>query len=198
MFVDYQFVNSDVLPSMGNKLYQYLVASNGVFVRAWRPGMDALIPVSGLAQPVRGLRPLKPYLRIEKMVPAVMVARMFEKAYRAGRKEILFYLRRSDIWTLQVPDQNQSGAAVSPVDPFSGGDVILEVHSHHYMRTFFSKTDDQEEQAGFRLYSVIGDFGRQPSILTRVGIYGHFYNIPSRWVYEFPRGLVDGLEKDHA
>ena len=83
------------------------------------------------------------------------------------------------------------------MDPFAGGaDTLIEVHSHHNMAAFFSGTDDREERAGFRIYSVIGNLARKPTILTRVGIYGHFWQIPSSWVYNLPSGISDTMNID--
>ena len=193
MFVNYHFAKDTDLPQISNGLYEYVIGSNGVFVRAKRPGLEATIWTAAVNQPIRGLKELKPYLRINK-VPAYLTARMVEMAYRANGIEILFYLGlEGEKWRLNVPDQVQSGAAVIAKDSFSWKDTLIEVHSHHNMKSFFSKTDDQEESAGFRIYSVIGNLGSRPTILTRVGIYGHFQKIPSSWVYDLPAGLVDGL-----
>jgi hypothetical protein len=81
------------------------------------------------------------------------------------------------------------------VDPFAGGpSTVIEVHSHHRMGPFFSSTDDAEERAGFRIYAVIGTQPSRPSILVRVGIYGHFYNIPACWAFDLPAGVSDALK----
>ena len=95
-------------------------------------------------------------------------------------------------WALQIPEQIQSAGNVRPLDPFVGGtDTLIEVHSHHNMGAFFSLTDNQEEQAGFRVYAVLGRVEHNPAINCRVGIYGHFCEIPAEWVFELPAGMVD-------
>lgn len=193
MFVDYHFKKSETLPAIGQNLYEYVVGSNGCFVRAKRKEMEAMIKTGAFLQPLRGLKRVEAYLKIEEQVPAKLVGKMFEMAFRAGNREILFYLTYNQGWKLHVPDQQQCGAAVNPIDPYCGADVVLEVHSHHRMKAFFSRQDDLEEQAGFRLYSVIGDFDRKPTILTRVGVYGHFQMVHSKTVFEMPTGLMDGL-----
>jgi PRTRC genetic system protein A len=192
-FVHHLFATEAVLPPFGPYLYEYVVGANGVFVRARRPGLEALIWVAATRVAVRGLAEVTPYVRLTRPLPARQLSRLVEMAYRSGDREILFYLR-ADPWRIDVPDQVRAGASVYPVDPFSGGaDTLLEVHSHHHMQAFFSGADDLDEQAGFRLFGVLGDLYRRPTLLVRVGIYGHFWEIPAAWVADLPEGLADGL-----
>jgi len=61
--------------------------------------------------------------------------------------------------------QQASGCAVRAT-PISG--AIVEVHSHHAMRAYFSPTDDRDETAR-RVYGVIGRLdSQQPEIALRV------------------------------
>jgi PRTRC genetic system protein A len=207
MFVDYIFAHEEncLAPIRPGTLYEYVVGANGIFVRSRRPGLEAMIWVASTLNPIRGLVEVKPYVIMENKVPARLLERTFELAYRAAdrRQEMLFYLshkgfiENGNVWRLKVPEQIQHGASVHPVDPFAGGiDTLLEIHSHHNMATFFSATDDREEQAGFRIYSVIGNLRLSPSILVRVGIYGHFMQIPASWVFNLPTGLNDNLYKE--
>jgi hypothetical protein len=70
---------------------------------------------------------------------------------------------------------------------------LIEVHSHGMMKAGFSKTDDREE-TGFRVYSVLGTVRHQPTIITRIGVYGYWFPISSRQIYEMPDGIMDGLD----
>ena len=197
MFVNHILAKETQLPPMPPCLYEYVFASNGIFVRAKRPGLEALIWVAATSKPVRGLAEVKPYVKIYTRVRASIMARMFELAYRANEKEILFYLSFCiSFWRLKVPEQIQGSVSVHPVDSYAGGsDTLIEVHSHHNMAAFFSRTDDRDESSGFRLFTVLGGLDRKPSILTRVGIYGHFQEIPSSLVYELPAGVNDALNE---
>jgi len=209
MFVDYIIARSSELPPIGPNLYEYVIAANGIFVRASRPEVDAMIWVAATRTPIRGLVEVQPYVRLIAPVRTVALAKLFEMAYRAGNKEILFYLsygvRKTFIdtlfnpWIISLPEQVQEGMSVHPVDPFAGGNwTAIEVHSHHDMDAFFSSTDNQEEKVGFRIYSVIGGLSSRPQILTRVGIYGHFMTIPSRWVFDLPEAVADAREIKYA
>ena len=50
---------------------------------------------------------------------------------------------------------------------------------------------DNEDETGFRIYGVCGNFHRQPAITFRVGLYGHFYQIPASLIVELPPELKD-------
>ena len=194
MFINHIFATSPELPPMGAHLYEYVVGANGVFVRARRLGLEALIWVAATAQPVRGLAEVEPYVRLHHLVNEPWVNTMLTYAISAGQNEILFYLSGCDPWQMSIPEQIAGGASVRPSDPYAGGaDTILEVHSHHHMDCFFSGTDDQDESSGFRLFAVLGCLDRKPAILTRVGIFGHFWEIPASWIFEMPEGLEDAL-----
>ena len=202
MFASHIFARGPELPQMPACLYEYVFGSNGIFVRAQRPGLEALIWVASTRESVRGLAEVKPYVRLGARVRGMLLARMFELAYRADGREILFYLsfnsaQAENPWYLACPEQVQGAASVHPVDPFAGGaQTMIEVHSHHSMQAFFSGTDNQEERSGFRIYTVLGGLNRKPEILTRVGIYGHFQEIPSSLVYEMPAGVVKDMLVD--
>lgn len=198
MFVSHIFATTKGLPPIPACLYQYVVGANGIFVRAERPGLKALIYVAPTIEPVRGLVDVQPQIRLERAVPRWMTERLLLDAWRQNGKEKLYYLKLSPndlpAWACHVPEQKQSPGGVHPVDPFAGGaDTILEVHSHHGMSAYFSKTDDREERAGFRLFAVLGNlYDRRPVIRTRVGIYGHFAEIPASWVFDLPPYVIDG------
>jgi PRTRC genetic system protein A len=185
-----------VLPKVGPYLYEYVVAQNGIFVRAERKGLKAMMRVASPDNWMKGLARIDPFVWMNSYVPMKGLARMFELAYRACMQEALFYLD-SDC-KLSIPEQTASAASVRPVDPYVGGaDTLIEVHSHHAMRAYFSDTDDRDEKGGFRIYTVLGNLaGDKPEMLTRVGIYGHFWEIPSQWVYEMPGGIVRDLAID--
>jgi PRTRC genetic system protein A len=177
-------------------LYQYVIAANGIFVRARRPGLEAMLMVGPVTDPVRGLVPVQPYVHVDRLMPAWMVEKLFRRAYLERGREILFYARLNPGWSIAIPAQVQSGGSVHPVNPFAGGtDTLLEIHSHHNMNAFFSGTDNQDERAGFRLFAVLGRVGsQQPEIHVRVGIYGHFWSFPARWVFELPEFVVDVVQ----
>lgn len=192
MIVNYCLYRDAALPPLPDCLYEYVIAANGVFIRAKRPGMSAMFPIAPAMFPIRGLVPAQPSFHLDRRMPEWMLRKMLLRAFDQGHKEILFYARANP-WRITIPEQVQSAGGVHPVDPYAGGaETIMEVHSHHGMGAFFSATDNHEEQAGFRLFAVLGRVTSQsPEIRVRVGIYGHFWEIPADWAFELPRFVRD-------
>ena len=56
-----------VLPEMPDCLYAYIMAGNGVFLKAKREGLHILIPVS--SSKIVGLPTLIPYVSLSRRVP---------------------------------------------------------------------------------------------------------------------------------
>ena len=198
MFVNYHFAHSGTLPPLGPYLYAYIVAENGLFVRADRPGLQALIPLGGCPITIRGLARLEPHVEMSHpRVPAVQLQQILQRARQAAPREILFYLLPGPPWKLVIPAQYQSPYRVRPVEPHHphSAAALIEVHSHHLMPPTFSTTDDQDE-TGFRLYAVFGKLHRQPALRLRVGVYGHFWEIPATRAFELPEGITDALDRE--
>lgn len=204
-FIDHIFAKTIPPPIQPGRLYDYIVASNGTFVRAWRPGLSAMIQI-GDGSSMRGLVDVQPYVMLESQVPVRLTAAMLTKAHEMGEKEILFYLSGgcrtlNQPWKVMIPRQTATQTSVKVVNGDSGADTLIELHSHHNMPAFFSSTDDKEEQTGFRIYAVIGKLDRAPEILVRVGIYGHFGYVPAASIFGLPSVLNDPytiiFEVDH-
>lgn len=190
MFVKYTVARSPDLPEIGPYLYEYVLAAGGLYVRAGRPGLQALLLLAP-SEPVRGFASLTPYLRLSERVPSDLLEAMLFFSQASLPSEILFYLLPSP-WRLSFPHQIAGPASVRPEDAF-GPDyqsALVEVHSHGLMDAFFSAADDRDE-TGFRLYAVLGRLDGQPVIRCRLSIYGHFFTIPADWVFDLPPGLRD-------
>lgn len=200
MFVDYLFAKSALPPVPEHLLYQYVVAANGVFVRAWRPGLSAMIPINAMesfyGDGIRGLVEVRPYVLLESQVPARLTHAIFQRAYKEIDREILFYLSGgsrslNQPWRVTIPQQVAGPASVQAVHD-AGADTLIELHSHNRMKAFFSSTDDREERCGFRIYAVIGNLGgKRPEIRVRVGIHGYFWTIPAASVFGPLAGVDD-------
>lgn len=186
------------VPAFQGPLYEYLLGGNGVFLRGQREGLDACLPLAWAE--VRGLAPITPGVRLAyPPVPAGAVAKMLELARGAqgpdgASIEILFHLEWQSAverWHLIQPLQAGGRTHVLPLDTGSGSSyarAIIEVHSHHTMAAFWSSTDDRDEQ-GFRLYAVLGDIFRRPTLRVRVGLYGYFLELPPTQVFDLPPGV---------
>jgi PRTRC genetic system protein A len=203
----YLLMEQPDLPPMPAPLV-YILAGNGVFLWGKRAGLEALIPVSPCI--VRGLFPVSPFVHLESgPIPMAHTSEMLAQA-RAARTaeglpvEKLFYVWRAHAlgWQVYVPPQEQLPtrvrAIIEEVDMEIYQQTLFEVHSHHLMPAYFSRTDNTDERTAFRLLAVLGRIGEQQEaeVRVRVGIYGHFWEIPSDLVLERPLGLFDALERD--
>ena len=203
-FVEHHFVTGRELPPYSASLYDYLVAGNGVFLRSRRKGLEVILPVSSCE--IRGLAPVEPVVRLaHPRVPASLVQEMLEYALSAqdaeeSPVEMLFHLEwRQDHWQLSIPDQEQTATSVTPTDDGPGSSyatALIDLHSHHQMRAFFSRTDDQDESKGFRIYAVLGRIFTQPELLVRAGCEGAFLVIPATQIFELPDTVVDAAWAD--
>ncbi|MBL8190655.1 MAG: hypothetical protein JNK38_21730 [Acidobacteria bacterium] len=163
-----------------------------------------MIPVSECA--IRGLAPVEPELSIQfDRVPASILQQILDTARDAARQEleILFHLSLvNEKWRLEVPPQIQRYASVEPMEKGAGSSyerAIIEIHSHHRMPAEFSPDDDREE-AGFRIYGVIGNLNPRsahwPKINFRMGVYGDWWPLRADRIIEMPAELIDCNTED--
>ncbi len=197
MFIGHVLATRDVLPPIGNVLYEFVIAGNGIFIRAKRTGLEAMIPYSNT--PIQGLAFVRPYVRMAGRVPEILVHAALGQAWRELPNEILFWFKYQEqkrTWQLVRPAQTNGTARCCPADLYDpqGAEALIDLHSHNTMQPSFSTIDDADE-TGFRIYAVIGDLPERPAILVRVGIYGHYANIPASWVFAIPAYLTDAREE---
>lgn len=195
MLVSHQFAfEGQELPPTKSHMYEYIVAAPGVFIRAHRSWLDVcylLAPAHGL---LHGLAHYSGYFQLDEAVPFKFTKAIFADAWRHKDIERLYYgVYRPGGWKFLIPQQHATFGRVTPLDPFnkSGQEALIELHSHGEMPAFFSSADNADE-TGFKIYTVIGRVGSaRPEILTRVGVYGHFWTIRSNWVYQIPTPVRD-------
>ncbi|HEX2909886.1 MAG TPA: Mov34/MPN/PAD-1 family protein [Chloroflexia bacterium] len=205
--VTYNIFEGGNMPPIGpTVLYEYWLAGNGLYLRAKRIGMEVLMPLAQYQ--VRGLPDLDPYLRMDyPPVPQELTLQMIELSRKARDAqnlplEKLFHFSYSDAassWQLEIPAQIQTNSSVKPVQSGTGSSyerAILEIHSHHTMRAFFSMTDNRDEARSFRLFGVIGRIFEQGEIRLRVGVFGHFWEVAASTVLELPQGVQDCLTQN--
>jgi PRTRC genetic system protein A len=193
--VQHLIVNTDgALPEIPDCLYAYIMASNGVFVYAKRPGLEVLIPVSIFK--VVGLSELTPQVNIPQRVPAFVMADVLHVAQQVFPSEALFWFNWVDEWSIHIPAQQTAASSVVPCDRHdeAGTSALIDLHSHARFSPFFSPTDNEDE-TGFRIYAVIGNVDKTPTMSVRVGVYSHYFNIPASTVFELPDGIQDIYEQ---
>lgn len=201
--IGYHLIEQDSLPQQHGTVRDYLIGSNGIFVRAERPDFSAIIPVQSLTLP--GLMSVTPRLTLRRpRVDAALVSRMIAIAFgnseapaQAPRPfvETLFYFCwDQNHWQMIVPPQVQTCTSVHPVLPQSANNdyqtATIEVHSHPPNATSFSAEDNQIA-TGFRIFAILTNVDTTPQIITRVGIDGVFWTIPTHWVFDYPSRAQD-------
>lgn len=193
--VDYKILRAGERMPFPNALYlyEYVFSGNGIFVLAQREHLRVLAPIVEFPERIVGLSSVTGSFEISTTVHAGWLRGALKESIDTMPDEKLFYgLFGPGDWRLFVPRQIATPSSVFPADPYSSWatDALIELHSHGEMEPFFS-LDDNNDEIGFRIYSVIGSLPEAPKILTRVGIYGYYWIIPSHWVYDLPLEIED-------
>lgn len=191
MFIDHVFAKTTSwkgsqqgLPRPG-LLYEYVVAQNGVFVRAQRPGLAVQIPVIQSQQSIKGLKAANLVVNLPQRIPAQVLHYIILNSRDYLPLERLFYLEFNVEWILTVPDQSVSSSRCAPDNPYNEScrRAVIEVHSHNLMDAYFSEEDDLDE-TGFKIYVVLGRLDQErPQIAVRVGVYGYRAMVPANLVF---------------
>lgn len=162
--------------------YSYVLAGNGLFLKAEKPGLKATVPLAH--SEVRGLVPLATEVKLTYgLIPGEIWRRILDDFMSTLSLERYLCLRWDGSYRLAAPPQESGKASVS-YEPMRG--ILLDAHSHNRMEAFFSATDDADDQ-GFRISMVVGRLDTlEPQVALRLSIYGYFY--PLRWeqVFEGP------------
>jgi PRTRC genetic system protein A len=197
--VDYLIARRGLPPRAG-RAYDYLLAGDGLYVVAGNDYLDVRVPVAPCA--VRGLRPVHAACTLRHgRVPAWIWHRLVAEArVRAvtGHEVLLAVVHEPPYGYRLLRPTQVVGATRVLYRPSAA--TVLEVHSHHRMPAYFSRTDDADEQA-LRLYAVVGRLGAgRPEVALRVGAYGYFLPLPWESVFEGGRGVFRDVqfEADHA
>jgi hypothetical protein len=190
---------SPALGAIDAQVFEYVLAANGLFIRAEREGLKACIPVQGWfsnKSKLSGLHPVDPYVELEyPRLGQDVLAKILECSRAAAEDkdnplEALFYLkyREQNGWELIIPEQKATRISVGPLNSSAYAETLIEVHSHHHMQPIFSSMDNADEM-GFRLYGVIGEIFDNPTFHLRIGVWGHFWSIPAHWIFDLPEEI---------
>lgn len=170
--------------------YQYVIAREGLYLRAANDVLAAMVLIAAADRDLPGLAALDEYAELRlPQIPLPYLVAMRASARRALPNEALYQLRYADgEWKVAMPRQFATPTSLTFDDL---PDTLLDLHSHGEMSAFFSATDDADE-LGLRLYVVIGKVESEaPEIRCRVGVYGHFLNVPAANLFESIGPFVD-------
>lgn len=186
------------LPTLDvGRLYQYVIAHNGVFLLARTRDMELCLPLAeGSLPSLAAVTPFFRFLhpRVGELVVEDLLARA-RSAYRAeeGWQERLFYLLRSGpTWAIHEPEQIATARSVAATGVTAEYyETVLEGHSHQTMEAFFSSGDDESELDRVGIFFVLGRILTQPEILTRVCLHGYSWTLPAAHFFQLPAHIHD-------
>jgi PRTRC genetic system protein A len=159
--------------------YDYIVAANGVFIRAENPLLKATIRVA--EGKLRGLHHLSPLIELKNgKIPGrlyhLAMATLFADRYREHYVAIAW----NGLYSIEVPEQMGSECSLHYEKV---PNTVLEFHSHGEMSAFFSGIDNTDE-LGLCLYVVVGRLDRLiPEVEMRVGVHGYFHKLSPMEVF---------------
>lgn len=189
--VGYLIKRKDGLEGERGVYYDYVMASNGLFIEAEGKLIAARVPVAECE--VRGLAPLEPKVvlrhgripqRLFDLAISVMMVDVTKERYVA--------VSWNDGYHIYTPEQKIEEAKV---EYQMGDSIALDLHSHGKVEAMFSLKDNKDE-TGMKLYGVVGNLDKSPVVQLRVGVYGYFYPVPWGDVFDgYLMGVEDWLEK---
>ncbi|MCA9943353.1 MAG: Mov34/MPN/PAD-1 family protein [Ardenticatenaceae bacterium] len=181
--VTYHVHQSPVLPESNAIFYQYVIAQNGVFVRAENEFVAACIKVAslnGLATTIRGLQPLAGWVRLKlPKLPMTLLDTAMSEAQASVKANQLEETLSYVVWQngryqlIRPNDQQASPTAVVSQTVELEETVVMDMHSHGAAPPYFSPTDNLDETR-LRFYGVLGNVNTSPRWLFRLGIYGYW------------------------
>lgn len=191
-FVKAVLAESPELPPVA-AMVEYIVAGNGLFVRAEDSRLAALVPITKAR--LSGLADVEPYARLKiPRVPAEWLWSVLNSARAYLPNEAMYQFIYDPAfpnwngWRCGTPPQVAGVVSVTFADH---GNAVIDLHSHNSMGAFFSTTDDEDE-GGLRFYVVIGRLDTpRPEIAVRMGVYGHHWEVPATEVFEGLGPFVD-------
>jgi len=191
------------LPSIDpGRVYQYVLARQGVFLLAQCTGLRCLIPISQKVD-LPGLAPVTPFVVPDyPPVDAQIVQQILEEAHAARDSsehpiEQLYYLLwEQGRWRLVIPDQDATSTSVRArsITP-EYERAFIEGHSHQTFRAKFSDGDyiAEVKNGAFRVYFVLGSIFTQPEMRVRLVVHGYECEVFVSTFFHLPDGIRDGV-----
>lgn len=184
-------------------LYEYLLAGNGLFVRAKRREFAVSLPLSvrkvtGLPNTSIGISWTKPRIAASLWQEILSHARNQHTSTNFKEEVYLIYWDAGvSVWRWRAAGRENSMASTIADDTLPEyAECCLELHTHPPGAFDFSRADDADELGKFRIFAILVDEHGKPKIRFRCGIYDHLIPVPAVWVGEMPKGLIDLNEID--
>lgn len=184
-------------------LYEYVLAGNGVMLRAQRDEFSVSVPLSG--REIKGLPEV--FVGIKWHRPRVPT-RIWDEILTHARRShnstefkeelyLLFWDKRLEYWQWRPASRSRTWASTIADDSLPEyAEACIELHTHPPGALNFSRADDQDESGKFRIFGILIDVHEKPKVRFRCGVYDHLVQIPFAWIGRLPQGIVDLNEID--
>ena len=168
--VGYRYFTDKGLVGEAGLYFDYIVGSNGLFIRAENRFINATVCVG--AARVRGLQPMRTMVVLKQgKIPWPIYHSAISYMMNDALHEQYLAVSWCDGYRLNHPQQvGTEGSCLYERVP----DTVMELHSHGMMRSFFSGVDNRDEQ-GLQIYAVVGNLNMLiPEVHVRIGVYGYY------------------------
>ncbi len=180
-------------------LYEISIAQNGVFKRARRREMTAVLELSAFAVKIPELAVEEARVELAEKIPALIFAEILAHARNStdatNFTENLYAVCRDNesggyFWK-EISHSRSFGSTIARDDDTAYQQAVLEIHTHPPGCREFSASDNRDESGKFRLFGILVDIhSGQPLLRLRVGIYDSFWEIPVETIAE---GQIENL-----
>jgi len=185
-------------------LYEIVIAQNGVFKRARRREMQAVVELSAFAARIPELAVEEARVElIEKIQSSIfteILAHARNETDAANFTENLYAVCRDAetgnyFWS-EVSRRRSFGSTIARDDDPVYQNALLEIHTHPPGCREFSSQDDCDESGKFRLFGILVDIhSDNPAVRLRLGIYDSFWEIPVEFLTDAPPENLTDLVK---
>lgn len=184
-------------------LFEYLLAGNGLFVRAKRLEFAVSLPlalqkISGLPKTSVGVSWINPRIPASLWLAILRNSQQTHTSSRFKEEVYLIYwdkLFGSWEWRASGRESNWASTIADDTLP-EYAQCCIELHTHPPGALHFSRADDRDELGKFRIFAILIDVHDKPKMRFRCGVYDHLVPIPAAWVGEMPEGIIDLNEVD--
>lgn len=189
-------------------LYEIAVARNGVFKRARRREMIAVIEISSFNARIEELAFEKARVELAKKIPSSIFTEILTHArnstdanfFTENLYAVCWDEEKAEYFWKEISRHRSFGSTIARDDDAAYKQAILEIHTHPDGCREFSSQDDRDESGKFRLFGIlIGIHSDQPQIRLRIGIYDSFWEIPVEMIADAPpENLTDLVQEERA
>lgn len=197
-FVEHKIASAET-EAITAVMFEYLLAGNGVFIRAKRREFSVCLPVC--REPIKGLPVAKSGIVWHKpRIPSYIWQQILENARAASDSiqfredvSVIFWHEATSQWCWKnIGKERQWARALADDSQAEYGEACIELHTHPPGATHFSSADDRDEEGKFRLFGILIDVHTpNPKIRFRCGVYDYFAQIPADYISEMPEGFLD-------